>query len=127
MCRRLRIRRKKNSHVTSTTSAMVKHAARIGAELGADIVKTNYTGDPSSFKEVVRGCPVPVVMAGGPKTDSDEAFCKMVYGSILAGGAGVAAGRNVFQHDAPVKIIRVIKGIVHEDLTPKESLKKFMK
>jgi fructose-bisphosphate aldolase/2-amino-3,7-dideoxy-D-threo-hept-6-ulosonate synthase len=101
--------------------------ARVGAELGADIVKTNYTGDPASFKEVVRGCSVPVVMAGGPKTKTDEDFCEMVYGSIQAGGAGVAAGRNVFQHENPTKMVRVLCGIVHENLDPKTSLSKYMK
>ncbi len=106
---------------------VIKHVARVGAELGADIVKTNYTGDPASFKEVVRGCPVPVVMAGGPKTKTDEDFCEMVYGSIQAGGAGVAAGRNVFQHENPTKMVRVLCGIVHENLDPKTSLSKYMK
>ena len=106
---------------------VLKHVARVGAELGADIVKTNYTGDPTSFKEVVRGCPVPVVMAGGPKTKTDEDFCEMVYGSIQAGGAGVAAGRNVFQHENPTKMVRVLCGIVHENLDPKTSLSKYMR
>jgi fructose-bisphosphate aldolase/2-amino-3,7-dideoxy-D-threo-hept-6-ulosonate synthase len=105
---------------------LVKYCARVGAELGADIIKTSYTGDPDSFKEVVEGCSVPVVMAGGPKTDSDEAFCEMVYGSILAGGAGVAAGRNVFQHKNPTKMVRVLCGIIHENLDPKTSLSKYM-
>ena len=50
---------------------IVAHAARIGAEAGADIVKTLYTGDVDSFKQVVKGCPVPIVIAGGPKADSD--------------------------------------------------------
>ena len=106
---------------------VVKHAARIGAELGADIIKTNYTGDPDSFREVVRGCPVPVVMAGGPKTNTDEEFCEMVYGCIQAGGAGVAAGRNVFQHEDPTSMVKVLCGIVHEGLDPKTSLEKYMK
>lgn len=106
---------------------VVKHAARIGVELGADIVKTNYTGDSDSFREVVRGCPVPVVMAGGPKTNTDEEFCEMVYGCIQAGGAGVAAGRNVFQHENPTNMVRVLCGIVHEDLDPRKSLEKYMK
>ncbi len=61
----------------------------------------------------MKSCTVPVVMAGGPKTDSDEAFCKMVYDSIQAGGAGVAAGRNVFQHKSPTKMVRVLCGIIH--------------
>ncbi len=106
---------------------LLKYCARVGAELGADIIKTSYTGDPDSFKEVVKGCNVPVVMAGGPKTDSDEAFCEMVYGSILAGGAGVAAGRNVFQHKDPAKMVRVLCGIIHENLDPKTSIAKYMK
>jgi fructose-bisphosphate aldolase/2-amino-3,7-dideoxy-D-threo-hept-6-ulosonate synthase len=105
----------------------VKHAARIGAELGADIIKTNYTGSPDTFREVIKGCPVPVVMAGGPKTETDEEFCQMVYDSVQAGGAGVAAGRNVFQHERPTDMVRVICGIVHEGLDVKSALKKYMK
>ena len=105
---------------------VVKHAARIGAELGADIVKTNYTGDPDTFREVVKGCPVPVVMAGGPKTETEEQFCEMVYGCIQAGGSGVAAGRNVFQHRDPTKMVKVLCGIVHENLEPEEAIKRYM-
>lgn len=105
----------------------VKHAARVGAELGADIIKTNYTGSPETFREVVRGCPVPVVMAGGPKTKTDEEFCGMVYDSVQAGGAGIAAGRNVFQHENPTAMVRVLCGIVHEGLDVKTALKKYMK
>jgi fructose-bisphosphate aldolase/2-amino-3,7-dideoxy-D-threo-hept-6-ulosonate synthase len=106
---------------------VVKHAARIGAELGADIVKTNYTGSEDTFREVVKGCLVPVVMAGGPKTNTDEEFCQMVRSSIRAGGAGVAAGRNVFQHENPTKMVRVLCGIVHEGLDVKTALEKYMK
>jgi len=106
---------------------VVKHAARIGAELGADIVKTNYTGSPDTFKEVVQGCPVPVIMAGGPKTETEAEFCQMVYDSVKAGGSGAATGRNVFQHKDPASMVRVICGIVHEGLDVKASLKKYMK
>lgn len=105
---------------------VVKHAARIGVELGADVVKTNYTGTPESFREVVKGCPIPVVVAGGPKTKNDEDFCKMVYDSIQAGGAGIAAGRNVFQHEYPTKMVKVICDIVHEDLDVKTALRRYM-
>ncbi|MFH0897126.1 MAG: 2-amino-3,7-dideoxy-D-threo-hept-6-ulosonate synthase [Candidatus Bathyarchaeota archaeon] len=101
----------------------VKHVARIGAELGADIVKTNYTGNPESFKEVVKGCPVPVVMAGGPKTETDEEFCRMVYDSIQAGGAGVAAGRNVFQHKNPMAMVKAISAIVYKGAKVDDALK----
>jgi len=106
---------------------VVKHAARIGAELGPDIVKTNYTGSEETFREVVKGCPVPVVMAGGPKTKTDEEFCQMVYDSIHAGSAGAAAGRNVFQHKSPAKMVRVLCGIVHEGLDVKAALAKYMR
>jgi len=92
---------------------VVKHAARVGAELGADIVKVNYTGSPETFREVVRGCPVPVVIAGGEKMETDDEVLDMVKGSIEAGGSGVSIGRNVFQHDDPEIIVSKIAEIVH--------------
>ena len=92
---------------------VVKHAARVGAELGADIVKVNYTGSPETFDQVVRGCPVPVVIAGGEKMETDDEILEMVRGSVQAGGAGVSIGRNVFQHDDPTTIVRKISEIVH--------------
>ncbi|MBP7736690.1 MAG: 2-amino-3,7-dideoxy-D-threo-hept-6-ulosonate synthase [Spirochaetes bacterium] len=92
---------------------VVKHAARVGAELGADIVKVNYTGSPESFSDVVKGCPVPVVIAGGEKMETDEEILEMVRGSVQAGGAGVSIGRNVFQHDDPTTIVKKISEIVH--------------
>jgi len=93
----------------------VKHAARVGAELGADIVKVNYTSSPETFREVVEGCTVPVIIAGGEKVETDKDLLEMVEGSLKAGGAGVSIGRNVFQHKDPVKIVKVIGRIVHDD------------
>lgn len=90
----------------------VKNCARVGAELGADIVKTNYTGDMESFKEVVRGCHVPVVIAGGPKMDSEDALLKMVREAMEAGAAGVSIGRNIFQHEDIEGITRKLAKIV---------------
>jgi len=101
---------------------MVRHAARVGAELGADIIKTNYTGDPDSFKEVVRSCPVPVIIAGGPKANTDEEVLQMVEGAIEAGASGVSIGRNIFQHDDPTKMTQAISKIVHEGFSAKEAL-----
>jgi predicted phospho-2-dehydro-3-deoxyheptonate aldolase len=92
---------------------VVKHAARVGAELGADIVKVNYTGSPETFREVVQGCPVPVVIAGGEKMETDDEVLDMVKGSIEAGGSGVSIGRNIFQHDDPEIIVSKIAEIVH--------------
>ncbi len=102
---------------------VVKIAARVGAELGADMIKTNYTGSIDTFREVVRGCPVPVVIAGGPKTETDLEFLKMVEDSIKAGATGVASGRNVFQHKDPSSIVRAIAAVVHEGKSAKEAIK----
>ena len=102
---------------------MVKLAARIGAELGADIVKTNYTGDIDSFREVVKGCQVPVVVAGGPKMKTEEDVLRLAWESIQAGGAGVSIGRNVFQASDPTKMVRAIAKIVHEGWEVEEAVK----
>jgi len=102
---------------------VVKHAARIGAELGADIVKTNYTGSPETFKEVVEGCPVPVIIAGGPKMGSEKELLEMIEGSLEAGGRGVAIGRNVFQAEDPTGLVRRIAKVVHEGMTAEEVIK----
>jgi len=103
--------------------ALVKHAARVGSEIGADIIKTNYTGDPDSFIEVVEGALVPVVIAGGPKVETDRELLEMVRDSLEVGGAGVAFGRNLFQAKDPGKITRAIAEVVHKDLDVEEALK----
>jgi predicted phospho-2-dehydro-3-deoxyheptonate aldolase len=95
--------------------AVVKHAARVAAELGADLVKVNYTGDADSFRCVVEGCGVPVLIAGGEKAENDLAVLKNIKDAILAGGGGVSIGRNVFQHDDPSLMIKAIKAIIHEN------------
>jgi class I fructose-bisphosphate aldolase len=100
----------------------VKHAARLGAELGADIVKVSYTGSPDTFREVVEGSHVPVIIAGGPKMDSDHAILEMVKGAIEAGAAGTSIGRNVFQHANPTKIVGALSMIVHKNATVDEAL-----
>lgn len=102
---------------------VVKLAARAGAELGADIIKTNYTGDPETFAEVVNGCPVPVVIAGGPKVETNEQLLQMVKNAVNVGGAGVAIGRNIFQAESPRKTTRAIAEIVHNNMDVKEALK----
>ncbi|MCJ7631338.1 2-amino-3,7-dideoxy-D-threo-hept-6-ulosonate synthase [Candidatus Bathyarchaeota archaeon] len=101
----------------SNDVALVKHVSRIGAELGADIVKTNYTGSVESFQEVVQGCPVPVVIAGGPKINTEEDVLRMVLGSIRAGGVGVSLGRNIFQHKNPEAMAKAVGAIVHKGAT----------
>ena len=94
--------------------AVVAHAARIGAEAGADIVKTVYTGDPDSFRDVVKSCPVPIVIAGGPKANTDAEILKMCRDAMNAGAIGVTFGRNIFQHKRPNEIINALHSIIFE-------------
>jgi predicted phospho-2-dehydro-3-deoxyheptonate aldolase len=92
---------------------VVAHAARLGAELGADIIKTNYTGDIETFKDVVECCPVPVVIAGGPKAKTSKDILEMTVDAMKAGSAGLSIGRNVFQHENPAAMVRALSAIVH--------------
>lgn len=101
----------------------VKLAARVGNEMGADIVKVSYTGSVETFKEVVAGCSAPVVIAGGAKMDSDLEILEMVKGSIDAGGSGVSIGRNVFQHKNPDRMVRAIAAIVNDGANVSDALK----
>ncbi len=94
---------------------VVAHCARVGVELGADIVKVVYSGSVESFADVVAGCCVPVVIAGGDKMDSTRDILQMAYDSVLAGGAGLSIGRNVFQHPRRVQLVQALRAIVHND------------
>jgi len=98
----------------------IKIAARVGSELGADIIKTIYTGDPDSFREVTEGCHVPVVIAGGSKTN-DLSTMQLIEGAMQGGAAGVSIGRNAFQHRCPDKFVRAAAMIVHEKRTAEEA------
>lgn len=100
---------------------VLKHAARLGAELGADIVKISYSGSVESFREVIAGCRVPVVIAGGEKMESDKQILETVRGSIDAGGSGVSIGRNIFQHQDPTRMVGAISMIVHEEATVEQA------
>jgi fructose-bisphosphate aldolase / 2-amino-3,7-dideoxy-D-threo-hept-6-ulosonate synthase len=101
---------------------VVAHVARVGAESGADIVKTVYTGDPESFREVVRKCPVPLVLAGGAKVDSDLEILKLAFDAMQAGAMGVTFGRNVFQHRDPTSIVKALRCVVIEGGSVKEAM-----
>ena len=101
---------------------VVKIAARVAAELGADLVKTNWTGDPDSFKEVVTGCMAPVIIAGGAKASVRE-LLEVTKQSIEVGGAGVAYGRNVFQAEDPTKVVKALYLVVHKNYEVSEAIK----
>jgi 3-hydroxy-5-phosphonooxypentane-2,4-dione thiolase len=94
-------------------------ACRICAELGAQFVKTYYV--PDGFDTVTSSCPVPIVMAGGKKLPELEALT-MAYNAVQEGAAGVDMGRNIFQSDAPVAMLKAIREVVHHNLKPKDAL-----
>ncbi len=95
---------------------VVAHCARVGVELGADIVKVVYSGDIDSFATVVEACCVPVVIAGGEKMNSTRDFLQVVHDSLRAGGAGLSVGRNVFQHPRRLELVSALRAIVHENV-----------
>ncbi|MDO5483864.1 MAG: 2-amino-3,7-dideoxy-D-threo-hept-6-ulosonate synthase, partial [Desulfovibrionaceae bacterium] len=101
---------------------VVAHCARVGVELGADIVKVPYTGDMDSFHEVVSASCVPVVIAGGERMDSTRQILEMVSDSIKAGGAGISVGRNVFQHPNRRALVKALRAIVHEDASVDQAM-----
>ena len=92
---------------------------RIAAELGARVVKTYYCTE--KFEKVVEGCPVPVVIAGGPKVDTQREVFDFVYDGMQKGAIGVNLGRNIWQTEHPVAAIRAIRAIIHENYTPQRS------
>ena len=102
---------------------VVAHAARLGAELGADIIKTNYTGDVETFKAVVESCPAPVIIAGGPKAKTAQEVLQTTFESVKAGSAGLSIGRNVFQHENPTLMVKALSAIVHKGASVEQALK----
>jgi fructose-bisphosphate aldolase / 2-amino-3,7-dideoxy-D-threo-hept-6-ulosonate synthase len=108
----------KNPHDVS----IISHAARIGAEAGADIVKTVYTGDIDTFKDVVKSCPVPIVIAGGPKSNTNKDILELCHGAIQAGSIGITFGRNIFTHSNPKKLIKALYEIIIENKKYEEVL-----
>jgi fructose-bisphosphate aldolase/2-amino-3,7-dideoxy-D-threo-hept-6-ulosonate synthase len=106
---------------------IVAHVARIGAEAGADIVKTVYTGDSDSFRRVIKSCPVPVVIAGGPKANTNEEIIEMCAGAMKAGAKGVTFGRNIFQHQNPPAIVNALHKVIVQGINTKEVLRHLAK
>ena len=101
-----------------------KTCVRIAAELGADLVKIRYTGDSDSFHEVTKGCPVPVVIAGGPEISSDRALLSMVYDAMEAGGSGISIGRRIFEHQNISGICSALSDIIFRGADVDEAMRR---
>ena len=97
-------------------------ACRIAAELGAHFVKTYYCED---FETVIETCPVPVVIAGGKKTPEKEAL-ELAWNAVSRGAVGVDMGRNIFQSESPVAMIKAVRAIVHQAKSPEEAYELFL-
>jgi len=111
--------------VTAVGKEMEKREARylalccrIAAELGVSVVKTYWC---RGFDKVTDGCPVPVVMAGGPQTETEREVFDFVHDGIRRGAVGVNLGRNVWQNEHPVAMIRALRAIIHDNVTPKQA------
>jgi fructose-bisphosphate aldolase/2-amino-3,7-dideoxy-D-threo-hept-6-ulosonate synthase len=108
--------------VESDDAGAVGHAVRLGEELGADVVKTSYTGDADSFEHVVESTSLPVVIAGGSR-GTDRETVEMVRGAMDAGAAGVSMGRSIFQHDDPGAITRAVAAVIHDGADAETALR----
>lgn len=102
---------------------VVKMAARVANELGADMVKVAFTGNKESFQEVIDGCSIPVLIAGGEKAKTTKDVLNNIKMALDAGGKGVSMGRNVFQHSSPANFCRAVGALVHKNVSIEEALK----
>lgn len=97
-------------------------AGRLAFERGADYIKSYYTGSVDSFKIVVDSCPVPVLIAGGPKMETTQEMLAMVYDAMQAGAAGVIFGRNIWQNPKPQGVVRALLHIIHNNGSVDEAM-----
>jgi DhnA family fructose-bisphosphate aldolase class Ia len=101
----------------------VQSIARIAVELGADLLKVPYPDDPESFRTLVEASPVPVLILGGPRAETEREMLAGVAGALAAGGRGVAFGRNVFQHRSPTATVRALRALAHDGADVESALK----
>lgn len=93
--------------------SLVAHAVTLAADLGADMVKTMYVGSVDEMHDITRGCPVPVILAGGPRRTDVHDLMSYVYSALHGGAAGVAMGRNIFQSADPGAMARAVANAIH--------------
>ncbi len=100
----------------------IGHCVRVAEELGADLVKTNYTGDPETFRTICAASSIPVLVAGGEKADDLTTFTT-ISEAVDAGCSGVAMGRNSFQRENPAGFIAALCRVVHDRMAPEDALR----
>jgi len=101
----------------------VSFANRLGAEYGADFIKSIFVGDTESFRNVIENCYKPVLVLGGGKSRNDRDLLSMVKNAMEAGASGVTIGRNIWRHDSVEKICEAISVIIHHDASVEEAIK----
>lgn len=104
------------------TPDQIAYAVRIGFETGVDVIKVGYTGDFESFRETVATCPIPVVIAGGPKTENLLGALKQTADALRAGARGAVVGRNLWGHGDATKAAKAFKLVIHGGKSPEEAL-----
>ena len=109
-----------NTATSEFDPVKIRHAARVAEELGADLVKVNYSGDAQSFAQVIEGVTIPVIIAGGPKMESSLELLEMVSAAVAVGAKGVAFGRNVFQAAQPTRLVKVIRQLLDQKVAQPE-------
>ena len=105
------------------TPANITFACRQGAELGADIIKTEYTGDQESFRALTQSVYVPVVILGGSKKVPEKELLQDIRDALDAGAAGIAMGRNIWGHENPARYAAAIAKLIHEGCSVDAALK----
>jgi class I fructose-bisphosphate aldolase len=101
---------------------LVAWAVRCGLECGADVIKTPYCGDVEAFRQIVSDCPVLIVAAGGPKTETTTLALQMACEVIQSGAKGMTVGRNIWGIPEITKAVRAFSAVIHDDLSPQEAL-----
>ena len=104
----------------------IAFACRMAVEIGADALKTDYSGSAATYRQVIEACPVPILIAGGPKTKTLAESFEMVEGAMEAGAGGVLLGRNIIQAENPAATLRTIRAIVHDGMASHDAMRKHL-
>jgi fructose-bisphosphate aldolase, class I len=97
-------------------------AVRCGVETGVDVIKVGYPGDLAAFAEIVASAPVPVVVAGGPRTESIQEGLRFTADALRAGAVGAVVGRNIWGVDDIESVAAAYRAVIHDSATPEQAL-----